>query len=239
MQARARAGVEPREAAAEAHDLELAAAQVFHVHVGDFEFAARRGLEVLRDVHDFVVVNIDARHGVAALGRLGFFLDGNGPALRVELDHAVTLRVAHVVAEDDRAALELLVGAGEGVAAEENVVAENERHLVLADERFRDEKRLRDAGGFRLLAILDGDAPRLAVAEQLFEAWQIVRRGDEAEFPHAAGHEGGQRIIDHRFVVNRLELFAGDERERIQPRACAAGEDDAFHFHKDRDRHPA
>jgi hypothetical protein len=63
-------------------------------------------------------------------------------------------------------------------------------------------------------------------------ALPIVRRGDQAEFPDAALNESGERIINHRLVINRLELFARDERERIQSRTGAAGEDDAFHLRK-------
>ena len=69
-----------------------------------------------------------------------------------------------------------------------------------------------------------------AVAEQLLEARQIVRRGNQAQFADAALDERRERIINHRLVINRLELFARDQRERIQPRAGAAGEDDAFHW---------
>ena len=39
----------------------------------------------------------------------------------------------------------------------------------------------------------------------------------------------GQRVIDHGLVEHRLELFAGHEGQRIQTRARAPGENDAFH----------
>ncbi len=94
---------------------------------------------------------------------------------------------------------------------------------------LRDEKRLRDAGGLGLLAIINGHAEPGAVAEQLFEARQILRRGDEAQLADAALDERRERIIHHRLVIDRLELFARHQRERIQPRPGAAGEDDAFH----------
>ena len=38
-----------------------------------------------------------------------------------------------------------------------------------------------------------------------------------------------QRVIDHRLVVDRQQLLADDARERIEPRAGAAGEDDPLH----------
>ena len=73
---------------------------------------------------------------------------------------------------------------------------------------------------------------RAAVAEQLAEARQVVRRGNQAKLADAALDERGERVIHHRFVIHRLELFARDQRERIQPRTRAPGEDDAFHFAK-------
>ena len=103
---------------------------------------------------------------------------------------------------------------------------------VLADERFRNEKGLRDAFRAGLLAVFDGQAEPAAVAEQLSEARQILRRGDEAKLADAALDERRERVIHHRLVIDRLELFARDERERIQPRTGAAGENDSFHWHK-------
>src|SRR5206468_1749544 len=47
-----RAGVEPGDAAAHGLDGKLAAREVRAIDVGDFKLAARRGLEVLRRLHD-------------------------------------------------------------------------------------------------------------------------------------------------------------------------------------------
>ena len=68
-----------------------------------------------------------------------------------------------------------------------------------------------------------------AVAQQLAEPRQVLRRGDETKLPDAALDEGRQRVVNHRLVIDRLKLFAGDERQRKQPRARAASQDDAFH----------
>ena len=62
-----------------------------------------------------------------ALRLLGFFFQANGFAVRIELDHAVALRVANLIAENACASLD-----GERVAIEvefpiEDVVAKNER----------------------------------------------------------------------------------------------------------------
>src|SRR5436309_11491119 len=110
------------------------------------------------------------------------------------------------------------------VRAIKDVVSQNQRDGVLADERFGDEKRLGDSLGLGLLAVLDAQPPRAAVAEQLAEAGQIVGRGNQAELPDTAFDEGRQRIIDHRLVENRLELFARDQRKRKQAGASTPGQ---------------
>ena len=44
----------------------------------------------------------------------------------------------------------------------------------------------------------------------------------------AGQHQRAERVVDHRLVVHRQQLLADRERRRMQPRAGAAGEDDAF-----------
>ena len=42
-------------------------------------------------------------------------------------------------------------------------------------------------------------------------------------------HQRRQRVVDHRLVVDREQLLADRAGQRVQARAGAAGEDDAFH----------
>jgi hypothetical protein len=62
-----------------------------------------------------------------------------------------------------------------------------------------------DAFGFGLLPILDGDAPPRTVSEQLPETRQAMG-GNQAN--SRTRRDEWSRVIDHRLVVNRLELFA-------------------------------
>jgi hypothetical protein len=43
----------------------------------------------------------------------------------------------------------------------------------------------------------------------------IGRCGDEQDVPNARQHQRRQRIVDHRFVINREQLFADHARDRI------------------------
>ena len=68
-----------------------------------------------------------------------------------------------------------------------------------------------------------------AVAEQALELVCVLRRGDDEDVTNAREHQRRQRIIDHRLVVDRQDLFAGREREGIEPCARSARENDPLH----------
>ena len=57
------------------------------------------------------------------------------------------------------------------------------------------------------------------------------RRRDEQDVADAGQHQRRQRIVDHRLVVDRQQLLRHDLRDRIEPRAGAAGEDDSLARH--------
>jgi hypothetical protein len=100
--------------------------------------------------------------------------------------------------------------------------------VIVADEFLADVKRLSQSLGLRLLRVFDPHAEPRAVAEEAFEARGVVRRGDDEHFANAGEHQRRQRIIDHRLVVDRQQLLAHGQRERMQPCTGTAGEDDAL-----------
>lgn len=227
------AGVQPRIPASQRHDGQRPLLQVHLVERGDLELAAGRGPHFVRLGCHVARVEVQAGDGVGALGFGGLLLDGDGPALPVELHDAEALGVVHVVAEDRGAArLGVLDGArqvaGQAVAVED-VVAEHQGARLAGDELLADGERLGQAVGARLLCVGEVHAVARAVPEQALEVGQVGRRGDDQDVPDARQHEGGQRVVDHGLVVDRQQLLGGHERERVQARAGPAGEDDAFH----------
>ncbi len=227
------AGVQPRVAAAQGDDGQRPLLQVHLVECGDLQLAAGRRLDLMRLGGDVARVEVQAGDGVGALGLGGLLLDGDGPALAVELHDAETLGVVHVVAEDrgptglgvlDRARQV----AGQAVAVED-VVAEHQRARLAGDEVLADGEGLREAVRARLLGVGQVDAVARAVPEQALEVGQVGRRGDDQDVPDARQHEGAERVVDHGLVVDRQQLLGGHERERVQARAGSAGEDDALH----------
>ena len=111
-----------------------------------------------------------------ALRLFWFFLEANGFAFGVELDDAIALGVANLIAKNACPTLD-----GERITVEvefavENVVAKNERCAGVADKFCADQKSLRDTFGLRLSCVLDANAELRAVAEVVLEHWQIFGR---------------------------------------------------------------
>ena len=188
------------------------------------------GFSVGRDVDDLVVVEVQTGHRVRRLRRRRLLLEAHGAAVGVELDDAVALGVADLIAEHGRAGLARRGAAqvvGE-VRAVEDVVAERERHAIRADELAADDERLRQAVGARLRGVGDLQPDLAAVAEQAPEAVLLVRRRDHQHLPDAGQHQRRQRVVDHRLVVDRHQLLADGARQRVQPRSRSAGEDDSL-----------
>lgn len=227
------AGVQPRVAAAQGDDGQRPLLQVHLVECGDLQLAAGRRLNLMRLGGDVARVEVQAGDGVGALGLGWLLLDGDGPPLPVELHDAEALGVVHVVAEDSGPArLGVLDGARQvarQAVAVEDVVAEHQGARLAGDELLADGEGLRQAVGARLLGVGEVHAVARAVPKQALEVGQVGRGGDDQDIPDARQHEGAKRVVDHGLVVDRQQLLAGDERERVQTRAGPAGEDDAFH----------
>ena len=140
------AGVQPRVAAAEGDDGQRPLLQVHLVERGDLQLAAGRGPHLVRLGGDVARVEVQAGDGVGALGLGGLLLDGDGPALRIELHDAEALGVVHVVAEDRGAARLCVLDGARQVArqavAVEDVVAEHEGARLAGDEVLADGEGL-------------------------------------------------------------------------------------------------
>src|SRR5207245_8936558 len=73
------------------------------------------------------------------------------------------------------------------------------------------------------------DAELLAVAQEPQELACMRAACNEHDVGHTRLHERLDRVADHRPVVDRQEMLVGDLGQRMQPAACAAGEDYALH----------
>ena len=109
-----------------------------------------------------------------------------------------------------------------------NVVAQHQSAGGITQKLFADDESLGQAIGARLHSVLQTHAPLAAVAQQLLKAGGILRRADDQHLAYAGQHEGAERVIDHRLVIDRQQLLADGQRGRVQAGAGAASKDDAF-----------
>ena len=80
--------------------MQIASLKIKAIEVGDFQFAARGGLEIRSNLDYRSVVEIDAGDGELRLGLLRLFLNADSAAVRAELYDAIALRVLDLVGED-------------------------------------------------------------------------------------------------------------------------------------------
>src|SRR5581483_2784227 len=112
----------------------------------------------------------------------------------------------------------------------EDVVCEEHADLVAADEALCQAERLGDAARLFLVGVEEPvDAPLVAVAEQAEELARVRPAGDEHDLVDAGTHERLDPVRDHGTVIQGQQVLVRDPRQRMEPRACAAGEDDALH----------
>src|SRR4030095_4838792 len=134
QQRRGCSGIQPRHPAAKQFYVQFAVFEVKQIQIGDLQFAACRWTQGAAKIHDFMVVNIKTRHSKSALWLLWFFLEANRFPFGIELDYAVSLRVANWVAENARATLDCQRLAVKIEFAVENIVSEDQRRPRIADK---------------------------------------------------------------------------------------------------------
>ena len=111
----------------------------------------------------------------------------------------------------------------------EQVVPQHQGTRGAADKVRPDGERLRQAVRRGLLRVREVDAELRAVTEQPLELRRVVRGRDDQDVLDARQHQRAERVVDHRLVVDRHHLLADTHRDRVQPGAASAGQDDSAH----------
>src|ERR1700732_1496975 len=156
------------------------------------------------------------------------FLKANRPTVRTELDYAIAFRVAYLIRENTRA-----VPGAERIAKEiefsvKDIVAQNQTGARGTDKPRGDQECFGDSLRLWLFGVIDSDSQLQTIAQIVAKHRTILRRRDDQDLAQSAEHQRRQRITDHRFVVNRQQLFADDLGKREKPAAGAACEDDGL-----------
>ena len=114
--------------------------------------------------------------------------------------------------------------------AEEDVVAQDHRDTVIADELTADDERFREAIRMRLLRIGEAQPEIGSVSKKRLEAGKIARRRNDEDLTNAREHENAQRIVDHRLVVDRQYLLGDGDRHRVESCPAAARQNYSLHL---------
>src|SRR5579871_20703 len=225
-----RSSVEPGHAASHHDYLELSLLQIDLVHVRDFQLTARARLERLGNANDLIIVKVKTRDGVPGLRLPGLFFQAQSVACAVELYYPVSLRIAYRIGEHARTLILLrrLAKIFRQIVPIKNVVAQDQRTRAVAQKSFADQEGLCDALRLGLNRILQPDSILRAVPQQGPKPRHVVGSRDDQNFPNAREHERAERVINHRFVVDRQQAFAHSLRDWVQARARTAGENDSF-----------
>ena len=109
-----------------------------------------------------------------------------------------------------------------------DVVAQDQTGRSITDEAAAEDEGICQFPGFVMHRAVQVDAPLAAVAEQALEQILLVRRRDDQNVADTRLHHARKRVVDHRLVVDRQQLFRNHLGERVEPRAGAACENDAF-----------
>jgi isoleucyl-tRNA synthetase len=89
--------------------------------------------------------------------------------------------------------------------------------MLRANEVTADDEGLRQPVGRGLHRERQRDPELRPVPQQPAEAVGLVRGRDHQDVADAGQHQGGQRVVDHRLVVDGHELLADALGDRVQP----------------------
>ena len=112
----------------------------------------------------------------------------------------------------------------------DDVVAQDDADLLPVGEMFGQRQRVGDAALAFLVGVVDvRQAELFAIRQQAQKIAGILAAGDDQNIADARIHQRLDRVVDHRLVVDRQQMFVGDLGQREQPAACSSGQDDTFH----------
>ena len=203
------AGVGPP--AVEVSEAHGALGDVGVVDVGDLEFAAVGALQLLDLVENRLVVHINAGDGEVGFGIMGLFLDAEYSSA-FYLGDAEPFGVGNLLEEDlgaRRLPTEIFDRRADGTL--NDVVAEDDAQAMSGAEVMREPERFSDATFAFLVGVVEMDVAELfAVGKEAEEVPGVASAGDNKDLINSRVDKRLDRVIDHRLVVDREQMFVCD-----------------------------
>ncbi len=109
------------------------------------------------------------------------------------------------------------------------VVAKNKCDVITADERFANDECLGQPLRAGLLNIRKCKTQLGPIPKKFLEPGEVLRGGDDQYFSDSCQHQARERIIYHRLLIYRNELFTHHPCDRIEPGPGAPGQYYSFH----------
>ena len=128
--------------------------------------------------------------------------------LLIEFNDTVSFGVGNLVGENDTAVrISTLLQACAKCFPVENIVAKDKGYFVAADELLADNKRLGQTFRLGLCGVLQVDAELTTIAQKSLKLRLVIGRCDDQDVADTGEHKRTERVINHRFVIDRHYLF--------------------------------
>ena len=222
------AGVQPCEPSSQSLYFKLPILKEHLVDGSYFIFSTSGWFDGSGHFNHIIRIEIQPRDGIIALRLCGLLLYAEAVAMLVKFRYAISLRIIYPVPEYSR--LAILFGGIDGLlehrseeAAVEYVVTQYQTDRVFADEVSPDGERLRQSVRRRLFRILKVNSIVRPIAKKPLESRQVEWCGNDEDVPDPGKHKHADRVINHRFVINRHQLLADALGDRVQSRTAASG----------------
>ena len=159
------------------------------------------------------------------------FFQGNHIPLFVKFHHPIGTRVFHVIAEDAGSFLHTCRPAkhgGESLSVE-HIIAKNQTARFAVQKVGSQDESLCQSVGLLLNLIGKGHSQFLTRPQQVAEHRQVTWSRDNQHLAYACQHQCGQRIVNHRLVIHRHNLFGNRFGKRIKACSTPSGKNNSFH----------
>lgn len=161
---------------------------------------------------------------------LGFFFDTHH-AIPAKFSDAEAFRIGNFLEKDFGAVLLLLeVFNGFADVAFDDVVSKDDADGFVAGKIFRQSQRFSDAAFTFLIGIVDMlQAKVAAVSKKTQKFAGVFSTRYQKNFVDARVDEGLNRVVDHRLVIHRQQMFVGYASERVQATSRSTSEHYTLH----------
>ena len=197
--------IQPGKSLAQKFHVQLVLLQIDPVQIRDLQLSPCGRLQILGILHHLIVIEIKASDTVIGLWLCRFLFNGNRLALTVKLYDSKPLRIIHIITEHGSSfctGCRCTQSLFQSVSVE-NIVTQDHGNTVISDKILTDDKCLCQSVRAWLYRIGQFNAKLMPISQKSLKPGSILRCGNDQYLSDSRLHKYGQRIIDHRFIIDR------------------------------------